>query len=74
MPSGERMNAMWPSRGGRLIVTPASISRWQVRRCLDLVGEVAEVAAAGSFSGIPVVGQLDLGILRIRPARRGTPA
>ena len=28
MPSGERMNAMFPSRGGRLMVTPASISRW----------------------------------------------
>ncbi len=30
IPSGVRTNAMWPSRGGRLIVTPASISRWQV--------------------------------------------
>ncbi len=28
--SGERMNAMRPSRGGRLMVTPASISDWQV--------------------------------------------
>ena len=26
MPSGERMKAMWPSRGGRLMVTPAAIS------------------------------------------------
>jgi hypothetical protein len=26
--SGERTNAMRPSRGGRLIVTPCSISRW----------------------------------------------
>ena len=28
--SGERTKAMRPSRGGRLIVTPASISFWQV--------------------------------------------
>jgi hypothetical protein len=28
MLSGERTKAMCPSRGGRLIVTPASISRW----------------------------------------------
>jgi len=28
--SGERTNAMRPSRGGRLMVTPASISFWQV--------------------------------------------
>ncbi len=27
--SGVRMNAMWPSRGGRLIVTPAFINRSQ---------------------------------------------
>ena len=30
MLSGERTKAMWPSRGGRLMVTPPSISRWQV--------------------------------------------
>lgn len=30
MPSGERTKAMWPSRGGRLIVTPPSANRWQV--------------------------------------------
>jgi hypothetical protein len=30
MPSGERMKAIWPSRGGRLMVTPASISLAQV--------------------------------------------
>src|SRR6185369_15914233 len=30
MLSGERTKAMCPSRGGRLIVTPASISRWHV--------------------------------------------
>ena len=30
MPSGERMKAMLPSRGGRLMVTPLSISFWQV--------------------------------------------
>ncbi len=30
MPSGDLTNAMRPSRGGRLMVTPASISRWQV--------------------------------------------
>ena len=28
MRSGERTKAMWPSRGGRLIVTPASSMRW----------------------------------------------
>ena len=30
MLSGERTKAMRPSRGGRLIVTPCSMSRWQV--------------------------------------------
>src|SRR5579871_760213 len=30
MPSGERTKAMWPSRGGRLMVTPASARRLQV--------------------------------------------
>jgi len=30
MASGERTKAMRPSRGGRLMVTPPSISRWQV--------------------------------------------
>ena len=30
MPSGVLMKAMRPSRGGRLIVTPASARRWQV--------------------------------------------
>ena len=30
MPSGERMNAMWPSRGGRLMVTPFSCRPAQV--------------------------------------------
>jgi len=30
MPSGVRTKAIWPSRGGRLMVTPASINRWQV--------------------------------------------
>ena len=30
IPSGERMKAMLPSRGGRLMVTPASMSFWQV--------------------------------------------
>ena len=29
-PSGERTNAIHPSRGGRLMVTPPSINRWQV--------------------------------------------
>ena len=28
MLSGERTNAMWPSRGGLLIVPPASMSYW----------------------------------------------
>ena len=30
MASGERTKAMWPSRGGRLMLTPASMSLWQV--------------------------------------------
>lgn len=30
MPSGERTKAMWPSRGGRLMMTPLSIRCWQV--------------------------------------------
>ncbi len=30
MPSGERTNAMRPSRGGRLMMTPPSIRRWQL--------------------------------------------
>ncbi len=30
MPSGERTKAMWPSRGGRLMVTPPACSRAQV--------------------------------------------
>src|SRR3546814_3623526 len=30
MPSGERTKAMWPSRGGRLMMTPPSWRRWQV--------------------------------------------
>ena len=30
MPSGVRTNAIWPSRGGRLMVTPASRKRWHV--------------------------------------------
>lgn len=29
MPSGERTKAMRPSRGGRLMVTPCAIRRWQ---------------------------------------------
>ena len=29
MSSGEHTKAMWPSRGGRLMVTPASLKRWQ---------------------------------------------
>ena len=28
MPSGERTKAMWPSRGGRLMVTPESTRCW----------------------------------------------
>jgi hypothetical protein len=30
MPSGVRMKAMWPSRGGRLIVTPRAMKALQV--------------------------------------------
>ena len=50
IPSGERMNAMWPSRGGRLMVTPAFMQL--VAEGVDIVhaiGEMAEIAAALIF-------------------------
>ena len=74
MPSGERTNAMWPSRGGRLIVTPC-IGEALARRVdvVDLVGEMAEIAPAAVALRVPVVGELDLR-LRRRPARRGRRA
>ena len=69
MASGERTNAMWPSRGGRLMVTPASHSRCAGRvNVVDLVGEVAEVAPAGIAGLVPIVGQLDLAALVARDA------
>ena len=69
MLSGVRTNAMCPSRGGRLMVTPASIRRWQVLvNVVDAVGEVAEIAAAVIARLVPIVGELDLGGL---VARRG---
>ena len=50
MSSGERTKAMLPSRGGRLMVTPASISLLAgLVDVVDAVGEVAEVAAALVF-------------------------
>ena len=61
MLSGERTNAMRPSRGGRLIVTPCSIEpAARGVDVLDLVGEVAERAADAVLLGVPVVGQFDL--------------
>ena len=46
MRSGERTKAMLPSRGGRLMVTPAFISLLAGRvDVVDLIGEVAEIAA-----------------------------
>ena len=69
IPSGERTNAMRPSRGGRLMATPASIRRGQVGvDIVDLVSEVAEVAAAGIVGFIPIVGELDLAALVARHA------
>ena len=60
MLSGERTKAMLPSRGGRLMVTPAFISRSQVVvDVVDLVGEVAEIARLAVVLGVPVVGELD---------------
>ena len=48
MPSGVLTNAMCPSRGGRLIVTPASMQPLAGRvDVVDPVGEMAEVAPAG---------------------------
>ena len=61
--SGERTNAMWPSRGGRLIVTPASMRLARGVDVVDLVGDVAEVAAARVRLGVPVVRELDLRVL-----------
>ncbi len=67
MLSGERMNAILPSRGGRLIVTPASRRRWQRRvDVVDLVGHVAEVAAARVLLRVPVVRELDRAIFLAR--------
>ena len=73
MPSGERTNAMWPSRGGRLIVTPASASRRAGRvNIVDAKGEVAEIAPAVIAALVPIMGQLDLGDVVAR--RRGRSA
>ena len=59
MLSGERTNAMRPSRGGRLMVTPAFISRSQQRvDVVDLEGQMPEIAALAVALGVPVVGQL----------------
>ena len=66
MLSGVRMNAMRPSRGGRLIVDPR---RLQLRAIavdvVDLIGEMAEIAAAGIGLRVPVVGQLHQRRLRL---------
>ena len=60
MLSGVRMKAMWPSRGGRLIVTPAALSLAQSRiDVVDGIGEMAEIAPAFVVLGVPVVGELD---------------
>ena len=64
MSSGERTKAMWPSRGGRLMVTPASMQA--LAGGVDVVhrvGEVAEVAPAGVAPRDPSCGSA-------RPAHR----
>jgi hypothetical protein len=62
--SGERTNAMRPSRGGRLITTPRV--QQALASCVDivdLIGQVTEVACAAVFFGIPVPGEFHLGAL-----------
>ena len=68
MLSGERMKAMRPSRGGRLMVTPPAC-KLVARRVdvLDLVCEMAEGAADRVLLRVPVVRELDL---RLVVARR----
>ena len=64
MLSGERTNAILPSRGGRLIVTPASMQPLAGRvDVVDLVRDVAEVAAARVRLRVPVVRELDRAVL-----------
>ena len=64
MLSGERTKAMLPSRGGRLMVTPAFMELVaEGVDVVDLIGEVAEVAAAGIDLRVPVIGELDRRIL-----------
>ena len=66
MLSGERTKAMRPSRGGRLMVTPGVLQA--LTRRIDVVdreGEVAEIAAAGVFVLVPIVGEFDLGLGRL---------
>ena len=47
MPSGDLMNAMWPSRGGRRMATPCCCRSAQVAyRVGPLVTHVAEPAAS----------------------------
>ena len=57
--SGERTKAMRPSRGGRLMVTPA-IHELLAERVdvVHLIGEVAEIAPLAVFLRIPVEGEL----------------
>ena len=67
MLSGERMNAILPSRGGRLIVTPG-IAQPRAQRVdvVDLVGHVTEVAPARVLLGIPIVRELDRAVFLAR--------
>ena len=67
--SGDCTNAMCPSRGGRLMVTPCVHQPLAgLVDIVDLVGEVAEVAAAAIARLVPIVGQLDLAALIARHA------
>jgi hypothetical protein len=46
MPSGERTSAMWPSRSGRLVMTPPTV--------VDVIyamGKMAEIEDARSHDG-----------------------
>ena len=72
MASGVRMKAMWPSRGGRLIVTPPPSELGAGRvDVVDGIGEMAKVAPACVVLGVPVVGELDGRLpARLRQTRR----
>ena len=64
--SGVRMKAIRPSRGGRLMTTPAFCSLVASRvDVVDGIGEMAEIAPAGIDLRVPVVGELHQRRLRL---------